>query len=129
MGLCSVHGISGKTLLDYHFQGRCRWRDYIKRSCRKVGNEGLHSIRVTASGEPLSVLKCLVGMLFKIVLISYFYAHYKFVLPKHSTKHFTVSIQIACCNTLILKKSRITGFYSSCFHCGLSAGYFVEVKK
>ena len=61
-----------KLLFDHHFQGRCRWRDYIKWNCKKVGNEGLHSIRVTASGEPLSVFKCLLGMLFKLILISYF---------------------------------------------------------
>jgi len=119
-----------KHLFDCHFRDRCRWRDYyIKRNCRKVGNEGLHSIRVTAS---LSLWVCL-NVWWECCSNSYWsailYAQYKFVLPKHSSKHFAVSIQIACCNTLIRKQSRITGFYLSGFLCGLTAGYFVEVRE
>jgi len=57
-------------MFDRHFQDRYRWRDYIKRNCRKVGNESLHSIRVSVSGKPLSVFKLLVGLLFKLILIS-----------------------------------------------------------
>jgi len=59
-----------KRTFDHHFQDRYRWRDYIKRNCRKVGNESLHSIRVSVSGEPFSVFKLLVGLLFKLILIS-----------------------------------------------------------